>query len=103
MRAELRERSSLWHGGSGVDSSDAAFSGADVAVTAPDVSTSVLGGDHREPGQITVSIVDSDTLVVETVQTRAPRREIDASPFERIALVIAVSIQQAKEDERADV
>lgn len=85
-----------------VDGPEAVIDGADVVLAATDASSPVFDGDLLEPGQTVISIVGSNVQLVETGHAPSRRREVDNTTVDRADVVVANSIEQAREYEQGD-
>jgi ornithine cyclodeaminase len=86
-----------------VESPEQAVRGADIVLTATNSSVPVFDGDWLEPGQHVTTIVGSNIGLVKGGFTAAKRREIDDATLARSHVHGIVSIQQAIQDEQADI
>jgi ornithine cyclodeaminase len=77
--------------------------GADIILTATNSSVPVFDGNWLQPGQHVTTIVGSNVGLVKGGFTTAKRREIDDATLARSHVHAIVSIQQAKQDEQADI
>jgi alanine dehydrogenase len=86
-----------------VSSPDEAVRGVDIILTATNSSVPVFDGNWLEPGQHVTTIVGSNVGLVKGGFTAAKRREIDDATLARSDVHGIVSIQQAVQDEQADI
>lgn len=86
-----------------VDGPAAVVDGADVVLAATDASSPVFDGDRLEAGQTVVSIVGSNVELVESGHAPSRRREVDDRTVERADVVVANSVEQAREYEQGDL
>jgi alanine dehydrogenase len=86
-----------------VDKPDDAVRGMDIILTATNSSVPVFDGNLLEPGQHVTTIVGSNVGLVKGGFTAAKRREIDDATLARSDVHGIVSIQQAIQDEQADI
>ena len=86
-----------------VDSPEEAVRGVDIVLTATNSSVPVFDGNWLEPGQHVTTIVGSNVGLVKGGFTAAKRREIDDATLARSHVHGIVSIQQAIQDEQADI
>ncbi len=86
-----------------VSSPEEAVAGVDIVLTATNASIPVFDGKLLEPGQHVTTIVGSNVGLVKGGFTAAKRREIDDTTLERSHVHGIVSIQQAVQDEQADI
>ena len=77
--------------------------GADIVLTATNSSVPVFDGNWLEPGQHVTTIVGSNVGLVKGGFAAAKRREIDDATLARSDVHGIVSIQQAIQDEQADI
>lgn len=77
--------------------------GTDVILTATNSSVPVFDGNWLEPGVHVTTIVGSNVGLVKGGFTSAKRREIDDATLAKSDLLAIVSIQQAMQDEQADI
>ena len=77
--------------------------GVDIVLTATNSSVPVFDGNLLEPGQHVTTIVGSNVGLVKGGFTAAKRREIDDATLARSNVHGIVSIQQAVQDEQADI
>ena len=80
-----------------------AVRGVDIVLTATNSSVPVFDGNWLEPGQHVTTIVGSNVGLVKGGFTAAKRREIDDATLSRSHVHGIVSIQQAVQDEQADI
>jgi alanine dehydrogenase len=80
-----------------------AVRGVDMVLTATNSSVPVFDGNWLEPGQHVTTIVGSNVGLVKGGFTAAKRREIDDATLARSHVHGIVSIQQAVQDEQADI
>jgi ornithine cyclodeaminase/alanine dehydrogenase-like protein (mu-crystallin family) len=80
-----------------------AVRGMDIVLTATNSSVPVFDGKWLEPGQHVTTIVGSNVGLVKGGFTAAKRREIDDTTLARSDVRGIVSIQQAVQDEQADI
>jgi len=80
-----------------------AVRGVDIVLTATNSSVPVFDGNLLEPGQHVTTIVGSNVGLVKGGFTAAKRREIDDATLSRSHVHGIVSIQQAVQDEQADI
>ena len=80
-----------------------AVRGVDIILTATNSSVPVFDGNLLEPGQHVTTIVGSNVGLVKGGFTAAKRREIDDATLARSHVHGIVSIQQAIQDEQADI
>jgi ornithine cyclodeaminase/alanine dehydrogenase-like protein (mu-crystallin family) len=80
-----------------------ALRGVDIILTATNSSVPVFDGMKLEPGTHVTSIVGSNVGLVQGGFTKAKRREIDDATLERSDVLGIASIQQAVQDEQADI
>jgi ornithine cyclodeaminase len=80
-----------------------AVRGVDIVLTATNSSVPVFDGNWLEPGQHVTTIVGSNVGLVKGGFTAAKRREIDDATLARSNVHGIVSIQQAVQDEQADI
>jgi alanine dehydrogenase len=76
---------------------------AEIILTATNSSVPVFDGRWLEPGAHVTSIVGSNVGLVQGGFTKAKRREIDDATLERSDVLGIASIQQAVQDEQADI
>ena len=86
-----------------VASPEEAVRGVDIILTATNSSVPVFDGNWLEPGQHVTTIVGSNVGLVKGGFTAAKRREIDDATLARSHVHGIVSIQQAIQDEQADI
>ena len=86
-----------------VSSPQEAVRGVDIILTATNASVPVFDGHWLEPGQHVTTIVGSNVGLVKGGFTGAKRREIDDATLARSHIHGIVSIQQAIQDEQADI
>jgi len=86
-----------------VASPEEAVRGVDIILTATNSSVPVFDGNWLEPGQHVTTIVGSNVGLVKGGFTAAKRREIDDGTLARSHVHGIVSIQQAIQDEQADI
>ncbi len=86
-----------------VSSPEEALRGVDIVLTATNASVPVFDGKLLEPGQHVTTIVGSNVGLVKGGFTAAKRREIDDTTLARSHVHGIVSIQQAVQDEQADI
>jgi alanine dehydrogenase len=86
-----------------VASPEEAVRGVDIILTATNSSVPVFDGNCLEPGQHVTTIVGSNVGLVKGGFTAAKRREIDDATLARSNVHGIVSIQQAIQDEQADI
>lgn len=86
-----------------VASPEEAVRGVDIVLTATNASVPVFDGDWLQPGQHVTSIVGSNIGLVKGGFTSAKRREIDDATLARSHVHGIVSVQQAIQDEQADI
>ena len=86
-----------------VSKPEEAVRGVDIVLTATNSSVPVFDGNWLEPGQHVTTIVGSNVGLVKGGFTPAKRREIDDATLARSHVHGIVSIQQAMQDEQADV
>jgi ornithine cyclodeaminase/alanine dehydrogenase-like protein (mu-crystallin family) len=80
-----------------------ALLGVDIILAATNSSVPVFDGMKLEPGVHVTSIVGSNVGLVQGGFTKAKRREIDDATLERSDVLGITSIQQAIQDEQADI
>jgi alanine dehydrogenase len=80
-----------------------ALRGVDIILTATNSSVPVFDGMKLEPGTHVTSIVGSNVGLVQGGFTMAKRREIDDATLARSQVLGIASIQQAIQDEQADI
>ncbi|HEY7167238.1 MAG TPA: ornithine cyclodeaminase family protein [Candidatus Binatia bacterium] len=88
---------------SAVDSPRDAVQGMDIVLAATNASVPVFDGNWLEPGAHVTTIVGSNVGLVKGGFTKAKRREIDDTTLRRSDILGIVSIQQALQDEQADI
>ena len=86
-----------------VASPEEAVRGVDIILTATNSSVPVFDGNWLEAGQHVTTIVGSNVGLVKGGFTAAKRREIDDATLARSDVHGIVSIQQAIQDEQADI
>jgi ornithine cyclodeaminase len=86
-----------------VSSPEEAVRGVDIILTATNSSVPVFDGDWLEPGQHVTTIVGSNVGLVQGGFAAAKRREIDDATLARSDVHGIVSVQQAIQDEQADI
>ncbi len=86
-----------------VDSSAEALRGVDIVLTATNSSVPVFDGNLLEPGQHVTTIVGSNVGLVKGGFAGVKRREIDDATLAKSHVHRIVSIQQAVQDEQADI
>lgn len=86
-----------------VSSPEQAVRGVDIVLTATNSSVPVFDGDWLRAGQHVTTIVGSNVGLVQGGFTAAKRREIDDTTLARSEVHGIVSIQQAIQDEQADI
>jgi alanine dehydrogenase len=86
-----------------VDSPEKAVRGVDIVLTATNASVPVFDGNWLEPGQHVTTIVGSNVGLVKGGFAAAKRREIDDTTLSRSHVHGIVSVQQAIQDEQADI
>ena len=86
-----------------VASPEEAVRGVDIILTATNSSVPVFDGNWLEAGQHVTTIVGSNVGLVKGGFTAAKRREIDDATLARSQVHGIVSIQQAIQDEQADI
>lgn len=86
-----------------VEKPDEAVRGMDIILTATNSSVPVFDGNLLEPGQHVTTIVGSNVGLVKGGFTAAKRREIDDATLAKSNVHGIVSIQQAIQDEQADI
>jgi ornithine cyclodeaminase/alanine dehydrogenase-like protein (mu-crystallin family) len=84
-------------------SAEAAMRNVDIILTATNSSVPVFNGQWLEPGQHVTTIVGSNVGLVKGGFTGAKRREIDDATLARSHVHGIVSVQQAIQDEQADI
>lgn len=80
-----------------------ALRGVDIILTATNSSVPVFDGMKLEPGAHVTSIVGSNVGLVQGGFTKAKRREIDDATLERSDVLGIASIEQAIQDQQADI
>jgi alanine dehydrogenase len=80
-----------------------ALRGVDIILTATNSSVPVFDGMKLEPGAHVTSIVGSNVGLVQGGFTKSKRREIDDATLERSDVLGIVSVEQAIQDEQADI
>ncbi|HXV79122.1 MAG TPA: ornithine cyclodeaminase family protein [Candidatus Binatia bacterium] len=86
-----------------VTSPQEAVRGVDIVLAATNSSVPVFDGSWLEPGQHVTTIVGSNVGLVKGGFTAAKRREIDDTTLARSHVLGIVSVQQAIQDEQADI
>jgi alanine dehydrogenase len=86
-----------------VDSARDAVVGMEIVLAATNSSVPVFDGNWLEPGTHVTTIVGSNVGLVKGGFTNAKRREIDDTTLRRSNVLGIVSIQQAVQDEQADI
>ncbi|HEU5464873.1 MAG TPA: hypothetical protein VFV82_12145, partial [Candidatus Binatia bacterium] len=86
-----------------VQSPEEAVRGVDIVLTATNSSVPVFDGNWLTPGQHVTTIVGSNVGLVKNGFAAAKRREIDDSTLARSDVHGIVSIEQALQDEQADI
>jgi ornithine cyclodeaminase/alanine dehydrogenase-like protein (mu-crystallin family) len=86
-----------------VSSPEEAVRGVDIVLTATNSSVPVFDGKLLRPGQHVTTIVGSNIGLVKGGFVAAKRREIDDATLARSDVHGIVSIQQAIQDEQADI
>jgi len=86
-----------------VSSPEDAVRGVDIVLTATNSSVPVFDGSCLKPGQHVTTIVGSNVGLVKGGFAGAKRREIDDATLSRSDVRGIVSIQQAIQDEQADI
>src|SRR5687767_11632364 len=86
-----------------VSKPEQAVRGVDIVLTATNSSVPVFDGSWLEPGQHVTTIVGSNVGLVKGGFTAAKRREIDDATLARSHVHGIVSVQQAVQDEQADI
>lgn len=86
-----------------VASAEEAVRNVDIILTATNSSVPVFNGQWLEPGQHVTTIVGSNVGLVKGGFTGAKRREIDDATLARSHVHGIVSVQQAVQDEQADI
>jgi ornithine cyclodeaminase/alanine dehydrogenase-like protein (mu-crystallin family) len=77
--------------------------GVDIILAATNSSVPVFDGNWLEPGQHVTTIVGSNVGLVKGGFTAAKRRETDDATLTRSHVLGIVSVQQAIQDEQADI
>jgi alanine dehydrogenase len=85
------------------ESAEQAVRGSDIILTATNSSVPVFDGRWLEAGQHVTTIVGSNVGLVKGGFTAAKRREIDDATLARSHVHGIVSVQQAVQDEQADI
>ncbi|HEY1266998.1 MAG TPA: ornithine cyclodeaminase family protein, partial [Candidatus Binatia bacterium] len=80
-----------------------AVRGMDIVLTATNSSVPVFDGEWLEPGMHVTSIVGSNVGLVKGGFASAKRREIDDATLRRSHVLGIASVQQAVQDEQADI
>jgi ornithine cyclodeaminase/alanine dehydrogenase-like protein (mu-crystallin family) len=80
-----------------------ALRGMDIVLTATNSSVPVFDGEWIEPGTHVTSIVGSNVGLVKGGFAGAKRREIDDATLRRSDVLGIASVQQAVQDEQADI
>jgi alanine dehydrogenase len=86
-----------------VERPEDALRGVDIILTATNSSVPVFDGMKLEPGTHVTSIVGSNVGLVQGGFTKAKRREIDDATLQRSDVLGIASVQQAIQDEQADI
>ena len=86
-----------------VQSPEEAVRGVDIVLTATNSSVPVFDGNWLTPGQHVTTIVGSNVGLVKNGFAAAKRREIDDATLARSDVHGIVSIEQALQDEQADI
>jgi ornithine cyclodeaminase len=86
-----------------VSSPEEAVRGVDIVLTATNSSVPVFDGNWLAPGQHVTTIVGSNVGLVQGGFVAAKRREIDDATLARSDVRAIVSVQQAVQDEQADI
>lgn len=86
-----------------VASPEEAVRGVDIILTATNSSVPVFDGNWLTPGQHVTTIVGSNVGLVKGGFTAAKRRETDDATLARSDVHGIVSVQQAVQDEQADI
>ncbi len=86
-----------------VSSAEDAVRGVDIILAATNSSVPVFNGEWLQPGQHVTTIVGSNVGLVKGGFTGAKRREIDDATLARSHVHGIVSVQQAIQDEQADI
>src|SRR3989454_203785 len=84
-------------------SAEEAVRGVDIVLTATNSNVPVFDGNWLQAGQHVTTIVGSNVGLVKGGFTSAKRREIDDATLARSHVHCIVSIQQAIQDEQADI
>jgi ornithine cyclodeaminase len=84
-------------------SAEEAVRGVDIILTATNSSVPVFDGNWLRPGQHVTTIVGSNVGLVKGGFTAAKRRETDDATLARSDVHGIVSVQQAVQDEQADI
>jgi len=84
-------------------SAEEAVRNVDIILAATNASVPVFDGQWLEPGQHVTTIVGSNVGLVKGGFTGAKRREIDDATLARSHVHGIVSVQQAVQDEQADI
>ncbi len=86
-----------------VASAEEAVHGVDIILTATNSSVPVFDGNWLRPGQHVTTIVGSNVGLVKNGFAAAKRREIDDATLARSDVHGIVSVEQALQDEQADI
>src|SRR5574342_334760 len=86
-----------------VASAEEAVRNVDIILAATNASVPVFDGRWLEPGQHVTTIVGSNVGLVKGGFTGAKRREVDDATLSRSHVHGIVSVQQAVQDEQADI
>jgi len=86
-----------------VATAEEAVRGVDIVLTATNSSVPVFDGNWLQPGQHVTTIVGSNVGLVKNGFAAAKRREIDDATLARSQVHGIVSIEQALQDEQADI
>jgi ornithine cyclodeaminase/alanine dehydrogenase-like protein (mu-crystallin family) len=86
-----------------VASPEDAVRGVDIVLTATNSSVPVFDGNWLQPGQHVTTIVGSNVGLVKNGFAAAKRREIDDATLARSHVHGIVSVEQAIQDEQADI
>ena len=86
-----------------VGSAEEAVRGVDIILTATNSSVPVFDGNWLKPGQHVTTIVGSNVGLVKNGFAAAKRREIDDATLARSDVHGIVSVEQARQDEQADI
>jgi ornithine cyclodeaminase len=86
-----------------VASPEEAVRGVDIVLTATNSSVPVFDGNWLQPGQHVTTIVGSNVGLVKNGFAAAKRREIDDATLARSHVHGIVSVEQAVQDEQADI